>query len=182
MRKEKGFTLIELIIAMSVFIIATTIVSGVFVRAVRTQRQAAHLMTINSDASLIIERIAREIRLGYDFDLSGSSCGASASDIITFTRPKGDATTTVAYVWDVGSKNIKRGEGGGAASALAEASALNASQTKVNRLCFINIQATTNDPWRITAIFSVGSRDERLNYSTDFQTTVSARILPEDIQ
>lgn len=180
MRKEKGFTFVELIIAMSVFIIAITVVAGVFVRAVRTQRQASHLMMVNSDASLIIERMAREIRSGYYFNLSGSDCGASASSIITFTRPKGDATTTIAYIWDViSSSNVERGEGSDAASAINTASALNASRTKVNRLCFIEVD---NDPWRITVIFSVSSRDERLDYSADFQTTVSARILPEDIQ
>ncbi|HDY73478.1 MAG TPA: type II secretion system protein [Candidatus Jorgensenbacteria bacterium] len=180
-RNEWGFTLTELIVAMSVFIIATTIISGVFVRAVRTQRQVGQLMAINSDASLIIERMAREIRSGYDFDYSNTSCDIG-SDLIIFTKPKGTATTTIVYRWDAGSNTVERAEKIGGNPTGADYDVLNASQTKIGRLCFIETRLNVNSPWRITAVLAVGSKDDQLAYETYFQTTVSSRILPMDLE
>ena len=182
-RKEEGFTLTELIIAMSVFIIATTIISGIFVRAVRTQRQVGQLMAVNSDASLIIERMAREIRSGYDFDYDYDNTNCDiGSDLIIFTKLKGTATTTIEYRWDVGSNTIERAEKIGGNLANVDYGVLNASQTKIERLCFIETKTNINSPWRITMILTVGSQDDRLAYKTYFQTTVSSRILPIDLE
>ena len=179
LKDSSGFTLTELIVAMSVFIIATTIISGVFVRAVRTQRQVGQLMAINSDASLIIERIAREIRSGYDFMLSNTNC-VVGNDLIIFTRPKGAATTTIAYRWDASSGAVERAESVGGITD-TDYGVLNASQTKIGRLCFIKMQ-TGDNPWRITVILTVGSQDDQLASETYLQTTVSSRILPMDLE
>ena len=184
LKDSSGFTLTELIVAMSVFIISTTIISGVFVRAVRTQRQVSQLMAINSDASLIIERMAREIRSGYDFELSGDAiCGSAGIifDTLVFTRPKRTATTTIAYRWDAVSGVVERAEKIGGNLTNDDYGVLNASQTKIGRLCFIKMQ-TGDNPWRITVILTVGSQDDQLASETHLQTTVSSRILPIDLE
>ncbi len=183
LKDSSGFTLTELIVAMSVFIIATTIISGVFVRAVRTQRQVGQLMAINSDASLIIERMAREIRSGYDFMFSNTNNYCTTGyELIEFTKPKGTATTTIAYRWDAASSTVERAEKIGGNLTDADYGTLNASQTKIGRLCFIETKTNNDSPWRITVVFTVGSQDNQLESETYLQTTVSSRILPMDLE
>jgi len=75
-KSQAGFTLVELIVAMSIFLIAIVIIVGAFIRSLRTQRIVNHLMAVNSNTSLVIEQMAREIRTGYEFKLNpaGSAC------------------------------------------------------------------------------------------------------------
>ncbi|HDH31667.1 MAG TPA: prepilin-type N-terminal cleavage/methylation domain-containing protein [Candidatus Wolfebacteria bacterium] len=65
--KLKGFTLIELIIAMGIFVIVISIVSVSFIQALRAQRSIAALMEANDNISLVFEQMVREIRTGYRF-------------------------------------------------------------------------------------------------------------------
>ncbi|MBU6500325.1 MAG: type II secretion system protein [Patescibacteria group bacterium] len=62
--RKCGFTLIELIVAVSVFVILVGIAAGGFARAIRIQREVQQLLAANSNASLAIETIARDIRTG----------------------------------------------------------------------------------------------------------------------
>lgn len=64
---QKGFTLIELLVAMSLFIVFIAIASGGFIRALRTQRAIVALMSVNDNASLVLEQMSREMRTGYNF-------------------------------------------------------------------------------------------------------------------
>ena len=64
---NKGFTIVELLIAMSIFIILTSITAGGFINVLRNQRIVVALMAANDNMGLTIEQIAREIRTGYNF-------------------------------------------------------------------------------------------------------------------
>ena len=64
---DLGFTLIEIIISLSVFIIVVTIAVGGFVGALRSQRQGAALISPNNNVSLALEQMTREIRTGRNF-------------------------------------------------------------------------------------------------------------------
>ncbi len=64
---RKGFTLVELLVAMGLFMIIIAIAVGAFVSALRTQRQVSSFISAQSNVSLTIEQIARQIRTGYLF-------------------------------------------------------------------------------------------------------------------
>ncbi|HVM76657.1 MAG TPA: type II secretion system protein [Candidatus Paceibacterota bacterium] len=64
---QKGFTLVETIIAMGLFSILVAIAVGGFINALRTQRQVGDLIAAQSTVSLAIEQMAREARTGYLF-------------------------------------------------------------------------------------------------------------------
>jgi len=78
-RLQKGFTLIELIIAIGLFSIIVTIAVGGFVNVLRTQRQVSGLIAVQSNAGLALEQMAREIRTGYLFcrDIGGTTPNAN---------------------------------------------------------------------------------------------------------
>ncbi len=170
-----GFTMVELIVAMSVFSVAITMASGVFVRALRTQRMLNNLMSVNSNASLVIEQLAREIRTGHTFEVS-SDGGADCDNILTFNRSADN--TLVSYKWNTEKNSIdfkKEGE--------TDFSALTASNILVKKFCFVKIQAETKDPWRIMMHMAIGSTNPQLkNNFLNIQTTISSRVLPSDIQ
>ncbi len=92
MTMRKGFTLVELLVAIAVFAIVVTIASAGFVNALRTQRQVASLISTESNMTLVLEQMAREERTGYLFCHglgsnspnntagSGNYCGCTIGD------------------------------------------------------------------------------------------------------
>lgn len=64
---SQGFTLVEILVAMGVFTIVIAIATAGFVNSLRTQRQVASLISAQSNASLVLEQMAREIRTGFLF-------------------------------------------------------------------------------------------------------------------
>ena len=59
---KKGFTLVEVLIAASIFTIVSLIAVTVFVNVLRIQRRVALENAIYEDARVMMERIAREVR------------------------------------------------------------------------------------------------------------------------
>ncbi|MFA6365331.1 MAG: type II secretion system protein [Candidatus Paceibacterota bacterium] len=183
-KHNEGFTVIELITAMAVFVIAMSIISGVFIEIMKTQRITNSLMEANSNASLMIEQMAREIRLGYGFATSSvmGNCPSDFSENLIFSRYRGSATTSVAYGYNELSSSIERSEGGNASSTLTP------SSVSVNRLCFWVNPAVMNpngnrEPWRVTILTKIAPQNEKLTVrGVDLQTTVSARILPTEVK
>jgi prepilin-type N-terminal cleavage/methylation domain-containing protein len=66
-RGPKGFTLVELLVTVGLFIIIMTIAVGGFVNAIRTQGEVSSLIAAQSNVALTIEEMARTIRTGYLF-------------------------------------------------------------------------------------------------------------------
>lgn len=96
-----GFTLVELIVAVGLFLIVVAIATGGFVNALRAQRQSAALTLANSNVSLVVEQIAREIRTGGNFTCppgrgSGGSIMTCAGGL-AFVNSAGD---DVSYCTD----------------------------------------------------------------------------------
>lgn len=168
-KNQKGYTIVELVVAMTIFILAVTMISGLFVRSIKTQRQANHLTVLNSDSSLILERMNREIREGYNFS-EPNQTGRCEGDL-EFSRVVNGSEKEVTYRFNEG--NIERREGSNAPYHV-----LNSSESDIRYTCFLLTQSDSEEPWRITVSMKVGSIDPNINYSANIQTTVTARSLP----
>jgi len=152
---KKGFTLIELMVAVGLFLIVVGIASAVFVQSLRTQRQVVALMTANDNASLTLEQIIREIRTGLSFSASGSR--------LDFVNVRGEA---VSYQLNNGA--VER-----------NGRPLTASSVKVNYLVFFLQGEVPGDgrSTRVTINLGVSSRGKLEEFLTRLQTTVSSRVL-----
>ena len=179
---KQGFTLVELIVAIAVFLSVVAMASGIFIRSFQTQRLVTDMMAVQSNSSLALEQIMRELRFGYNFEICGSlGCSPALAggfgDSLKFTRIRGAAPVPVVYEWG-GSPNfgIKRTEG------TSLFSLLTASGVKVNKLSFYLFPRSYDfTPWRVSIFMNVGSRAGTSSGNTvNLETTVGARILPNE--
>jgi prepilin-type N-terminal cleavage/methylation domain-containing protein len=162
---RRGFTLIELLVAIGLFAIVVSIAAGGITRMLRTQRQVLSLISANSNASLAIEQIAREIRTGFDFCVNGNNCASSSQ--LTFTNANADQVS-----YDLIGGAIERSVNGGAFSPLT------ASNISIQRLSFSLFGNNPSDgyPPRITVSIGVSPKAIGVsNVVTNLETTISAR-------
>lgn len=165
-KNSKGFTIIELMVATSVFLILITLSTGVFIQTLRTQRTLSAVTAANESASQILEQIAREARTGYNFQ-------ASTADTLTFTSTQANNQT-------VGYKLVGNSVGRclSVCASDSDFKAITSGDVKMEKLNFIyyGVNPADNAPPRITILMTVGtSKDSASNIETNLETTVSAR-------
>lgn len=178
-----GFTIMELLVAMSVFAIVIAVAVGIFDNSLRGERRLVSLMSVQNNMNAALEEMAREMRGGYLF--TETSPVGSCTSTISFLSPTGQGTTTYAllsgainrtgYYPSLGSSLTTRETG---------------TDVKVDNLCFMVNQygmSTSYDacsPWRITILASVEpavQNPSSLIQPFNIQTTVSSRVLPKDM-
>lgn len=165
LNSKNGFTIVELIVSMSLFVILFSITTGVFVQSLRTQRATVALIAANSNASLAIEQMAREMRTGKNFS-------QTSQQEIDFTNAKGEA---VIYKLDSSFPVIEKSADGGITF-----KKITADNVLVKNLNFLLFTGSPADPYppRITIIIQAGTNALQVSgVSINLQTTVSARVL-----
>ncbi|RJP45621.1 prepilin-type N-terminal cleavage/methylation domain-containing protein [Candidatus Parcubacteria bacterium] len=169
---RQGFSLVELLVSMGLFSAVVAVAVGGFIGALRNQRQAAALVAAESNLSLAMEQIAREIRTGHYF-CDGAHTGPCLPGELIFVSPIGGVDQTVAYRLSNGS--IERSVGG-----TANYEKLTAENVLVEYLEFILLGNQTSDgyPPRVTVTVGVTARNATVSIPpVRIQTTVSARAL-----
>jgi len=174
---QTGFTVVELLVAMSVFTILLSIAIGIFVNGLKSERYLTDLMSVNNNSGIVLEQMAREIRTGYNFALGGD---CSSITFVNGQKTSPGASSITSYELEGGK--IKRTENN-------VEGFLTSSEILVKNLCFeIQKYGSTDiarrcSPWRITILMEVDTRDAETNSKTSFvQTTVSSRVLPIEIE
>lgn len=155
----------ELLVAITLFSIAISVAVGGFVRALRTQRQLIGLISANSNASLAMEEMAREIRTANNFQCVG---GLSPCEELTFRNAVGESVAYRISRDDSGNDYIERGAGNSFERMTAE-------NVRVGSLLF-HLFNDSRFPPRISITLEVGAvSPELLGNLTRMQTTVSSR-------
>lgn len=91
-KHRAGFTLIETMISIGIFMVLVTIAIGGFVQALHTQGEVGKLISAQSNVSLGIEQMTREIRTGYLFCHNAGGATSSADcDSPTRNCTQGDS-------------------------------------------------------------------------------------------
>lgn len=166
LKNRKGFTLVELLVAITLFSIAVSVAVGGFVRALRTQRQLIGLISANSNASLAIEEMARELRTSRNFQCLG---GLSPCEELSFRNAIDENVTYRLGTDPGGTQYIERGSGGSFQQ-------MTAANVRVETLLF-NLFNNAQYPPRITITVEIGATASELAGSvTRMQTTVSSRV------
>ncbi len=69
-KKEKGFTLVEMLISVGIFIMTIMALSQIFISVIRSEQVAYALLNEENNLRNGLESVARTIRMGTRFDLS----------------------------------------------------------------------------------------------------------------
>jgi prepilin-type N-terminal cleavage/methylation domain-containing protein len=161
---RKGFTLIELLVSIGLFSVITSIAVGGFASILRSERQAAGLLAANSNVSLSIEQMAREIRTGYNF-CTLRSCLLSE---LNFRNARGE---DVSYRLEGGA--VERRVNAGVYQKIT------ADNVDVKYLKFYiqGREAGDGEQPRVTIAIGVSSKEPGLSGNiANLETTVSARL------
>lgn len=188
-KNNRAFTLIEMIVAMGIFVVTLSIASGGFLSVVRAQRAASALMAISDSMNITIEQMMREMRTSYNFCTSDSQFFARADCRFV---PEGGVqfvnanNIVVRYILDSPSGAINRciGNVAGGGFTCAPITAENVSVSKF----ITDLSGALRDdkrPPRVTMRFQITSADTQiklLGISMSIQTTVSARCGPASLE
>lgn len=110
---RKGFTLIEVLLALFITAILITILSVVFNTGLRSYRQGKDLLEITRKAQLILGQMTRDLRSAMvqdgviPFQGDGSSIFFMAPIAEVDDETKTDLAE-VGYKWDISTKELKR--------------------------------------------------------------------------
>ncbi len=167
MKHKRGFTLVELLVAMGIFVIVITIVSSIFIRNLRTQQSIVALIAANDSASLALEQMAREMRTGKSF--YGGNPQAVPLSEISFINAHNESVN-----YKLEGQAIKRQVDTG------DFYPITAESVKVENLKFIvdgnTFSPPDHKPTKITIILSVRPKGGNIEAAvTNLQTTVTSR-------
>lgn len=175
---NSGFTIIELLVAIAIFSVVVSVAVGGFVRALRTQRQVVALMAANSNVSLAIEQMAREIRTGRNFTVNNpflfTDCGSDPSrgSELTFTNGLLDQITYRFF--SMAEEGFIDREVNGASDHIT------GKNVRIRYVCFglLGDQPYPGDeyPPRVTVSIGISPVAQGVSDNiTNIQTTISAR-------
>ena len=197
---KKGFTLVELLITVGLFVVIITIAVGGFTNAIRTERQVSSLIATQSNISLALEQMSRDIRTGYLFchaPIPGTTTYSPSCDDSDSSDPVPTICTvdnsSGSPVWTCPALDFYYAEGNHvnyswAAGALMESVngnpplSITGDTITVKYLQFRLFGQTEGDHWppRITIVIGVApsSTDPAVeNDVINLETTVSSRII-----
>lgn len=136
-KKGKGFTIVEMIVAIGIFTIVLFIASSAFLAVVNADRKSRATRIAMDNLNLALEDMSRRIKTGKAYYCNGDSSTATTatndcstpSSRIAFTEQNG---TRTSYYLDTVNGVIWRSSGGGAPLAVTSA-----SEMTINSLNFI---------------------------------------------
>ncbi len=172
-KKEKAFTLIEMLISISLFTIVVTISFSALFSIMNANAKAKTMKLVINNLNMAMESMTREIRVGYRYTCSsapspttnGTDC--SGGGRIIFIAENGDK---VAYRFSSSNKTIERTRNGKIVSLIGD-------DVNIEDLKFYVHGTGTGDNIQPRVLIVLKGAINRENEKTEFniQTTVSQR-------
>ena len=104
---KKGFTLIEIMVSLALFIIVAVIALGAFLKIISENKQSQSLQTAMNNANFALESMTRELRVGDRYDCFDASYPATIAINASFlANPNAAHKTTTCFLGDYSSPGI----------------------------------------------------------------------------
>lgn len=87
---QKGFTLIEIIVSVGIFVVVMLIAVGAVLNAVDANRKAQNINVVVNNLNLAVESMVRDLRTGSDYLSCGQSTPNGGFSCVTFTDKDGN--------------------------------------------------------------------------------------------
>lgn len=168
-KSEAGYSLIELMVAIGVFAVVVTVMSGSFAISLRGQGKSVTMQNVGDNARYAMEVMAKEMRMGNDFPSNGSM-----SDIQFKSNMPNRNGAVIWFYLD----NEKIMFDDDINDALPPES-ITSANIAVNALSFDVLGVSPDSQPRITIVMQVASVGTAADIEThmDIQTTISPRSL-----
>ena len=172
---RKGFTLIELMVAMSIFIVVMTISMGSILGVFDANRKSRSLKIVLNNLNLAVESMSKEMRFGKNYH-----CG-SGTVTVPQNCPGGDtlmsflSSDNLQIVYKLNGTTIEKSINGGSTYI-----AVTAPEITIDDLTFYTLGALTSDTLQPKVIIKIKSHAGTTDIGrSDFtlQTLVSQRVL-----
>jgi prepilin-type N-terminal cleavage/methylation domain-containing protein len=174
-----GFTLIEMMVAVSLFITAITLAVGIMAGVTEVQRKTALLQQLQDDIRFSLELMTKEMRMGTDFSTIG--CGEGGIFFNTFFNPANKVEQR-AYFLESG-RMMRIQKDAGVLINCADAEPFTADSVSVANLGFIlrgtnPLMGARDGQPRVTISISVEANHPSIRQRSYFniQTTVVQRL------
>ena len=177
---RKGFTLIELMVAMSIFIVVMTISMGSILGVFDANRKSRSLKTVLNNLNLAVESMSKEMRFGKNYH-----CEEFPTASPPFTTPQNCApggklmsflsSDNLQIVYKLNGTTIEKSINGGSTYI-----AVTAPEITIDDLTFYTLGALTSDTLQPKVIIKIKSHAGTTDIGrSDFtlQTLVSQRVL-----
>ncbi|MCK4520859.1 prepilin-type N-terminal cleavage/methylation domain-containing protein [Candidatus Parcubacteria bacterium] len=171
---KKAFTLIEILVAVTIFVLVVAAAIGIFVSSMQGKERVNQLKEIEDNARYVMEMMSREIRMGYEIasdeaDTFDSEIDFVDSSVVSIKLCRADENGNCDSNGDYLAKREE-------SAAPSSNHLITSSKVKITNLIFyVNDFDLTNSPQpRVTISMTVASKDDAV--SMDFQTTLSPRI------
>lgn len=182
-KKQKGFTLVELMVSLSLFAIVMVVAIGSMLSIVDGNRKTQSLQVAMNNLNYSLENMNRYIQTGANYSSAGgSTCTAGSlngSDKLTFKKQfKGD----VAYKDVIYERNLHTNGNGGISISIDGSvdEFITAPEIDITDLCFAVVGSgfpgeTTEDDLQPAVIISIrGTAESKEKLKSKFQIHSSA--------
>lgn len=192
-RRRAGFTLVEMVVAVAVFLIAATVMVSVSVSMVDASRKARATRAVVENVNGALDMMARTIRTGSafhcDFTVTSPALniprecpmtdmnGGGGATSIVFEDAKGDladASDQIVFFYDPSVKRVRVSEKSGVAGSFRD---LTAAEVSIESLRFyVNGTTVDADQPNVTIVISGTSGTKaKVRSSFHVQTTIGMR-------
>lgn len=172
--KKRGFTLIELMTALSLFIIIMTVSMGSILGVFDANRKSRSIKTVMSNLNLTVESMAKDMRYGRNYH-----CGSSGTITVPQNCPSSDtfmsflSSDNTQITYRLNGSTMEKQVGSG------DFVPVTAPEVTIDGLNFYALGAGTGNTLQPKIIIKItghaGTGDSRSNFT--IQTLVSQRAL-----
>lgn len=165
-QKRAGITLLEVVVALGIFLVLVTSIVGIFSISLLSERRALTSQSIIDNTRVAMEVMSRAIRQAKPNTLDNSTCGSNCLDFVHINPTKGAVSYTLNSISNAIEEN---------------GSAITSSNVYVESLEFYIFGGSASDSEqpRVTITVSVRQATGFVSPTIDLQTTVSLRTLQE---
>lgn len=165
---KKGFTLIEMLVVISMVAIIGSLVVTILVMTLRGSNKAELISTLKQNGNAAMAQMVRQIRYAKSLDTPSSCITPVTTQSLTTTSLTDDQQTTFTCVTGANSTIASNG-----------ASLLDTTSGSVSTCSFVCSQQNIFDPPSITIQFTLTAKNanqlEETQATVPFQTTVKLR-------
>jgi len=168
--QKSGFTLVESLVSITVFLVVVTMISSIYVSFIKQERKLYSFLKTENNIRFALDYIGRDIRMAHDYDFTGQDSFPNGGYRLEFMDYK---QRSVTYQWggqgDGQNKSIQVVRDGASLSLLDPS-------INVDYLKFYVTRATAGEA-QPTVIITLKATDSNTGTDYNLETAVTPRNL-----